>query len=64
MVFSVVYTIYGGFKLDAQRSQGVMSTNCQYGIVLNMVNFLKWKFIYVLTFSVVQWDTWDGTSAF
>ena len=33
MVFSAMSTIHEGPKLDAQMSQIVMSTNCQYNII-------------------------------
>ena len=36
MVFSVLYIICEGPKLDAYRSQSVMSANCQYDIIVNI----------------------------
>jgi hypothetical protein len=34
-----------------------------YIIILftNISNFLKWKFIYITTFSVGHWDAWDDS---
>jgi hypothetical protein len=33
-------------------------------LFVNISNFPKWKIIYILTFSVAHWDTWDESYVF
>ena len=56
VVFSVTYTIYKGPKVDAYESQSFMSATCQYDTFCYQSNFLKWKMIYIMMFSLAHWD--------
>ena len=33
-------------------------------VFVHVSNILKWKFIYIMTFRVAHWDTWDDNFAF
>ena len=48
-----------GPKLDAWEPQSVTSANHQQFV--KMSDFLKWKILYIVTFSATRWDTWDDS---
>ena len=53
VAFSVTDIICERPKLDFQRSQSVMSVNCQY----DTIHKHKCKPIYHMTFSIAHWDS-------
>ena len=55
MVFSAMYTICGGPKLDAQRFRSITSVNCQSDTICQSKSFFK--VIYIITFNVAHWNT-------
>jgi len=53
-----------GSKLDAYRSQSVMSLTVNMNPFFNISNSIKWEKMYILRFKVTHWGTLDDSLEF